>query len=125
MVLLDTNYLIRSLIPDTPEALHIIDWMQAGEILCTSAIAWYEFLCGPVNNEGIIVVYSLIEERVFPFTSDQSEEAASLFNKTGRKRNLHVDAMIASAAIITNAKLATENITDFNHFVPMGLKLVS
>ncbi len=124
MILLDTNYLIRTLIPKTPEALRIIDWIQAGETLCTSSIAWYEFLCGPVNNEGIIVVHSLIEERVLPFTADQSAEAARLFNKTGRKRNLRVDAMIASAAIISNAKLATENITDFTYFIPLGLRLV-
>ncbi|RKX88378.1 MAG: hypothetical protein DRP58_00590 [Spirochaetes bacterium] len=125
MVLLDTNYLIRSLIPETLEASRIINWIKNSEVLCTSTIAWYEFLCGPVNEEGIIVVHSLIEERVLPFTSDQSVEAAHLFNKTGRKRNLRVDAMIASAAIINNAKLATENITDFNHFVPLGLKLVN
>lgn len=124
MILLDTNYLIRSLVPETPEALRIIDWIQIGEVLCTSGIAWYEFLCGPVNNEGIIVVYSLLEERVLPFTTDQAAESARLFNKTGRKRNLRVDAMIASAAIITNAKLATENITDFTNFVHLGLQLV-
>ena len=124
MILLDTNYLIRSLVPETPEALRIIDWIQIGEVLCTSGIAWYEFLCGPVNDEGIIVVYSVLEERVLPFTADQAAESARLFNKTGRKRNLRVDAMIASAAIITNAKLATENTTDFTHFVHLGLKLV-
>ena len=124
MVLLDTNYLIRSLIPETSEALRVIDWIQTGEILCTSGIAWYEFLCGPVNEEGIMVVYSLLDERVLPFTSDQAAEAARLYNKTGRKRTLRVDAMIASTAIISNAKLATENISDFKNFVSLGLQLV-
>ncbi len=124
MILLDTNYLIRSLVPETPEALRIIDWIQIGEVLCTSGIAWYEFLCGPVNNEGIIVVYSLLEERVLPFTADQAAESARLFNQTGRKRNLRVDAMKAAAAIMNNAKLATENITDFTNFVHLGLQLV-
>lgn len=124
MILLDTNYLIRSLIPETPEALSVIEWIQTGEALCTSSIAWYEFLCGPVNDEGIIVVYSLLEERVFPFTSDQAAESARLYNNTGRKRTLRVDSMIASAAIIINAKLATENISDFKNFVSLGLQLV-
>ncbi len=124
MILLDTNFLIRSLIPETQESESIFDWLQKDEVLCTSGIAWYEFLCGSVNDEGIIVVYSLLEERVLPFTSDQSTEAARLFNKTGRKRNLRVDAMIASAAIINNAILATENISDFKSFVPLGLKLI-
>ncbi|MCF6334743.1 MAG: type II toxin-antitoxin system VapC family toxin [Spirochaetales bacterium] len=124
MILLDTNYLIRSLIPETIEAIRIIEWIQNGEILCTSGVAWYEFLCGPVDDEGIIVVHSLLEERVIPFTSDHSAEAAHLFNKSGRKRHLRVDAMIASAAIISNASLATENIIDFKHFVDFGLQLI-
>lgn len=124
MILLDTNYLIRSLIQETPEALRVIDWIQAGEHLCTSGIAWYEFLCGPVTDEGIIVVYSLLDERVLPFTSDQAAEAARLYNNTGRMRTLRVAAMIASAAIVTNAKLATENISDFKNFVSLGLQLV-
>ena len=124
MILLDTNYLIRSLVPKTSEALCIIDWIRTGEILCTSAIAWYEFLCGPVDDEGIFVVHSLLDERILPFTADQAAEAARLFNETGRKRNLRVDAMIASASIITNAKLATGNIKDFTSFIPLGLQLV-
>jgi len=124
VILLDTNYLIRSLIPETQEAQRIINWVQMDEVLCTSGVAWYEFLCGPVDDEGIIVVYSLLEERVLPFTADQSAEAARLFNESGRKRNLRVDAMIAAASIINNTKLATENITDFTSFVPMGLQLI-
>ncbi len=124
MILLDTNYLIRSLIPETSEALRIIEWIKNGEILCTSGIAWYEFLCGPVDDDGIMVVHSLLEERVLPFTSDQSAEAARLYNESGRKRHLRVDAMIASAAIISNARLATENIGDFTHFISLGLQLI-
>ena len=124
MILLDTNYLIKALILETEEAQRIINWIEGGEMLCTSGVAWYEFLCGPVNDEGIIVIYSLLEERVLPFTSDQSTEAARLFNKSGRKRTLRVDAMIASAAIISNSKLATGNISDFTPFVDHGLQLI-
>ncbi|MCK5153549.1 MAG: type II toxin-antitoxin system VapC family toxin [Spirochaetales bacterium] len=124
MILLDTNYLIKALVPETEEALRIINWIEGGEMLCTSGIAWYEFLCGPVNDEGIIVIYSLLEERVLPFSSDQSAEAARLFNKSGRKRTLRVDAMIASAAIISNSKLATGNISDFTPFIHLGLQLI-
>jgi predicted nucleic acid-binding protein len=125
MIILDTNYLIRSLVEGTSEALRIVDWIQTGETLCTSGVAWYEFLCGPVDDEGIFVVRSLLNERILPFTADQAAEAARLFNETGRKRNLRVDAMIASAAIITGAELATENIRDFTNFTPMGLKMIT
>ncbi len=124
MILLDTNFLIRSLVSETSEALCIIDWIQSGELLCTSGITWYEFLCGPVDDEGIAVAATLLEERIIPFTPDQAAEAARLYNQTGRKRNLRVDAMIAAAAIIADAELATENIKDFTYFIPSGLRLI-
>ena len=123
MILLDTNYLIRVLVPDSVEAERVTDWYQAHEDLCTSSVAWYEFLCGPVDDEGILIVQSLLQGRVLPFTADQAAESARLHNATGRKRGLRVDAMIAAAAIIANAELATGNVVDFSNFKPFGLRL--
>jgi len=123
VILLDTNYLIRSLVHKSREMQRIAEWVTAGEELITSSISWYEFICGPVDGEGIFVVSSLIEERIIPFSGDQAVEAARLFNETGRKRNLRVDAMIAAAAIITHAELATENLGDFSEFTAFGLIL--
>ena len=34
-----------------------------------------------------------------------------------------IDAMIAAAAIIAKAQLATANIEDFKPFLPLGLKM--
>ena len=124
MILLDTNYLIRSLVRQSSEMEKIVNWIEAGEDLLTSAVSWYEFICGPVDEEGISLVASLIEERILPFTADQAAEAARLFNETGSKRYLRIDAMIAAAAIISNSKLATENLDDFNYFTPLGLHLL-
>lgn len=124
MILLDTNYLIRALVPDSMEANRIAGWIKDGEDLITSGISWYEFVCGPVDEKAIALILSLIDDRIIPFTGDQAVEAARLFNGTERKRNLRIDAMIASAAIISNAELATENTDDFEKFVPLGLKLV-
>lgn len=124
MILLDTNYLIRVLVPRSEESRRVIKWIEEGEELLTSAVSWYEFVCGPVDDEGISIVSSLIEGRIIPFTGDQAVEAARLFNETGRKRHLRVDAMIASAAIVTNARLATENISDFEKFTPLGLQMI-
>lgn len=131
MILLDTNYLIRALVPASAEAGKVIAWTGAGKDLCTSAVCWYEFLCGPVTAEGIDIIYGLIQERVLPFTSDQAAEASRLFNATGRSRRpigrtrrLRVDAMIAAAAIISNASLATDNGDDFSLFTPLGLRLL-
>ncbi len=123
MILLDTNYLIRALVRDSVESERIVDWFQAGEDLCTSSIAWYEFLCGPVDDEGVLVVQSLLQERMLPYTTDQAIESARLFNATGRKRHLRVDAMIAAAAILANAELATGNTGHFAEFRKLGLKL--
>ncbi len=124
MILLDTNYLIRALVRESSEMEKIVTWINTGEDLLTSAVSWYEFICGPVDEEGISLVASLIEERILPFTADQAAEAARLFNETGRKRYLRIDAMIAAAAIISNSKLATENLNDFNYFTPLGLQLL-
>jgi len=123
MILLDTNYLIRALVPDSVESERIVDWFQAGEDLCTSSIAWYEFLCGPVDDEGVLVVQSLLQDRILPYTTDQATESARLFNATGRKRHLRVDSMIAAAAIIAAAELATGNTGHFADFRKFGLKL--
>jgi len=123
MILLDTNYLIRVLVKDSIESERIIDWFQAGVDLCTSSVAWYEFLGGPVDDEGVLAVQSLLRERILPFTTDQAAESSRLFNATGRQRHLRVDAMIAAAAIIANADLATGNIEHFIGFRNYGLKL--
>jgi len=123
VILLDTNYLIRALVPGSSEIERITVWIEAGEELVTSAVSWYEFICGPVDEEGVFLVSSLLEERIIPFSKNQSIEAARLFNETGRKRNLRIDAMIAAAAIISDAALATENLDDFKKFIPLGLRL--
>lgn len=122
MILLDTNYLINVLIVGCSEAERVKAWYQEDE-LCTTAIAWYEFLCGPVDDEGIMVVRSLLHDRILPFTADQAAESSRLFNVTGRKRNLRVDAMIAAASIVTNADFATANQDDFACFSAFGLRL--
>lgn len=123
MILLDTKYLIKSLVPGAPEAGQVMGWLKTKEDLCTSGICWYEFLCGPVDDEGIIVVSSFLNRRILPFTADQAAEASRLFNQTGRKRHLRVDAMIAAAAIIAGAHLAADNIADFEEFVDLGLQI--
>lgn len=124
MILLDTNYLIRALVPGSVEAAAIFGWIDAQEDLCTSSVCWYEFLCGPVDEEGVIVVRAILRERILPFTGDQAAESSRLFNAVGRKRSLRVDAMIAAAAIVANAELATANFDDFAGFEPLGLRLL-
>mgnify|MGYP006290127983 CR=1 FL=1 len=99
-------------------------WVEQESDLITSSISWYEFLCGPVDQNGIELMESILKDRVIPFTSDHAREAARLFNTVGRRRSLRVDAMIAAAAIVNNAALATDNRRDFSVFTGQGLRLL-
>jgi predicted nucleic acid-binding protein len=60
---------------------------------------------------------------VVAFDDAQALTAAELFNATGRKRALRVDAMIAATAMVLDATLATSNHEDFAEFAPSGLRL--
>ncbi len=124
MILLDTNYLIRALVEGTMEAERVSSWLDQGEELCTSSIAWYEFLSGPVDDAGVDVMRAVLHDRVLPFIADTASEAARLFNASGRARRLRFDAMIAASATMTAAGLATGNEADFRTFTTEGLLLV-
>lgn len=124
MICLDTNYLIRGLIPATEEADKIIHWLENGEPIGTPAVAWYEFLCGPVSGEEIQLAKAILTADVLVFADAQATEAARLFNTVNRSRRLRVDAMIAGTAITAKARLATQNRADFEPFVAHGLRLI-
>jgi len=123
MILLDTNYLIGALVAGSLESKQILDWLEQGEVLITAMPAWYEFLCGPVSEGHIKAVHSILSE-IVPLDEAQSSEAARLFNQTGRKRSLRVDALIAACATLKGAMLATRNISEFEAFEEHGLQLV-
>ena len=123
MICLDTNFLIRSLIPGTEEASAIEQWLRDREPLSISAIGWYEFLCGSTEEEAQLAV-ALLKGGILPFTPTEARVAASGFRSLNKPRRLRVDAMIAATAIAANAPLATNNRDDFEPFVPHGLKLI-
>ena len=123
MICLDTNYLILGIVPGSQESRELIRWYQAGEVLMAPMPAWYEFLCGPVTPAQVSSIRAFLQD-IIPFDETQANEAARLFNEAGRKRSLRVDAMIAAAAMVAGARLATNNRKDFKIFEPHGLKLV-
>jgi hypothetical protein len=49
MIHLDTNYLIGLLVKGSPQVLHVDGWLAAGQSLAAGAVAWTEFLNGPVS----------------------------------------------------------------------------
>ncbi len=122
VICLDTNYLILGLVSDSTEAEQLIGWSRTGETFCAPSTVWYEFLCGPVNAAQVSTMKGVLQ-RILPFDDRQAQEAARIYNATGRKRRLRVDAMIAAAAITNRIPLATSNQDDFAEFVPLGLTL--
>jgi len=124
MICLDTNYLVCSLIPGTREADAVESWLQNGTELYAPSVAWYEFLCGPINSDEVLLVRAILTGGLIPFEDAHAEAAARLFNATGRLRRLRLDAMIASSAMVAGCRLATSNLADFKVFVPFGLDLV-
>lgn len=123
VICLDTNYLIRLLVPGSREAAEISAWHRADEPLITPMLAWFEFLCGPVTVEQEEVVRGFLSD-VIPIGEPQARLAAELFNQSGRMRRNRIDTLIAATAIHAKARLATANRDDFAPFEDHGLSLI-
>jgi len=119
---LDTNALIA--LPLWLRKGHpLIARVEVGEPVATSAIAWYEYLSGPIDAKEAHLVENFIERRVLVTDARQAQLAADLYNAAGRKRSLKIDALIAAAAIVNGAELLTLNLQDFAPFAARGLRL--
>jgi predicted nucleic acid-binding protein len=122
MIHLDTNFLIQATVAGSPAHAGFRKWTGAGEAFGVSAVAWAEYLCGPLDPQG-----EAIAKQMFPlpesFLAGDAALAADLFNQTGRRSRSLADCMIAAVAIRCGAKLATINTPDFQPFVRHGLVL--
>ena len=123
MIHLDTNYLIGLPVKGSAAALEVDGWLAAGELLAASAIAWTEFLNGPITALEVSRVEAVLQFRIIPFGQTEAALAAELFNKTGRRRGSRFDCLIAATAIQAQAEIASVNQADFKQFLPHGLKL--
>ena len=122
MIHIDTSFMIRALEPDSEADRKLRVWLHRYEPLAMSAIAWAEFLCGPIEPAQIELTARIVPSRV-PFEEDDARIAAGLFNASGRRRGSLTDCMIAASAVRMNAKLATVNRADFQRFADSGLEL--
>ncbi len=120
---LDTCFVIRALVPGTQADAHLRQWLQEQRRLCMNAIAWTEFLCGPLKPEQVELAERIVTERI-DFTEQDARRAAELFNTAGRRRGTLADCMIAACARERNAALATLNRQDFQVFERSGLRLI-
>lgn len=121
MIHLDTSYLVRALVPGSREDVQLRAWLSSETALAISAVAWAEFLCGPLDANDLSLAGAVVGEAV-PLTADHAVRAAALFNAAGRRRGTFVDCLIASVAIEEDALLATCNPKDFSGMA--GLRLV-
>ena len=124
MIHLDTNLLIDLVTIGSPHIAVIRQWLEDGEELAVSAIAWSEFLNGPHTRQQKDAVQAIVEGRVLDFSAKEAEQASRLFHYTGRKRGSLAVCMIAAAAMTRDLRLATRNIRAFEKFAPYGLKLL-
>lgn len=122
MIHIDTGFLIRGLVRSSKEDQKLRLWLRGGEELAMSAVAWAEFLCGPLEDTHIDLAMRVILSRV-PLGDTAAQLAAMLFNATGRRRGSLADCMIGATAIVADAALATTNGKDFERFEAHGLRL--
>lgn len=122
MTHLDTNFLIDALVPGSAQEAQLVGWLSAGEPIGMSALAWGEFLCGPLSPTAEGSARQLLTASE-PLERLDAEKAADLFNLTGRRSKSYVDCCIAAVAIRLHAPLATSNRSDFVPMTSHGLIL--
>jgi predicted nucleic acid-binding protein len=123
MIHLDTNMLIQAMVTGSSAETSILNWLTSNESLGVSAIAWSEFLCGPLTSEDEMLARLLLSDPE-PFLAIDARKAAELFNATGRRSRSMADCQIAAIAHRLGARIATANRADFDPFIPFGLVLV-
>lgn len=119
---LDTSFLIRALDPARPESAQLLGWLRDHHSIAISALAWGEFLCGPLAEDDVALASRVVFAHA-PVGAAEATEGARLFNHAGRRRNSFPDCIIAATAITAGAQLATSNHADFERFVGAGLEL--
>ena len=76
MIHLDTNLLIDLVTIGSPHIAVIRQWLEEGEELDVSAIAWSEFLNGPHTKAQKDAVHAILEGRIMDFTAKDAEQAS-------------------------------------------------
>lgn len=124
MIHLDANVLIA--LPVLARQRHALTQrISQGEPVATSSLAWFEYLCGPVDDAEQQLARAVIGGRIVEVDETIAERAATLFNLAGRKRSMRTDSLIAAAALLAGAELATYNADDFSAFTTHGLTLLA
>lgn len=121
MIDLDANFLV-DLLRSGHSARRLEQWAIPPQEINISAVAWAEFLCGPLPPNAAANARAVLD-KIEPLIADDAQFAARIFNETGRRLRSLPDCMIAAIAIRRGAALATLNAADFKRFQHFGLKL--
>jgi predicted nucleic acid-binding protein len=103
-------------------AKNLREWLKTGEQLATSAIAWSEFLSGPVSQNQINGVRTILADQIVPFGVSEAATAASVQSSWAAARRAR-GFIYCCSAILAGAPLLTKNLADFEIFEPFGLQL--
>ena len=123
MIQLDTNYLVAALRVGTREERQLDAWLRADVQISISALAWAEFLCGPIDEPMRHLAEKVITN-IEPLYAEDAEAGSRLFNLTGRRSRSLADCLIAAVALRCRARLATNNVADFKAFAEHGVELL-
>ena len=83
---LDSSFLIQALVAFSVEALALRTWFRQGRPVAMSAVAWGDFLCGPLSDKERALAARVVRTHL-PVRSEEAAEAARLFHATGRARS--------------------------------------
>ena len=122
MIHLDTSFVIHALVSGAPAGRQLEQWLLSREELNISTIALSELLCGPIAPFDQTLINGLFPSPE-PFLPPDAAKAAELFNVTGRRSRSLADCQIAAGALRCDARLATNNASDFAPFRSHGLLL--
>ncbi|MFM7179937.1 MAG: type II toxin-antitoxin system VapC family toxin [Verrucomicrobiales bacterium] len=120
---LDTNAIIALGDPSHAFFRAVEKCLEEGGSVCTDAVAWHEYIRGPVQPAEAARALLILENRVVELTRRTAETAAILFNATGRRRASTADCLIAASCMAEDATLLTQNVEDFKPFASHGLKI--
>lgn len=120
---LDTDALILGLAPGHVLRERLRQWGEQGARFAVSALAWSEFVCGPVSITAVQAWERLLKGAIVPLDARISARAALLFNLTGRRAHSLPHCIVAATAMHVDALLLTLKPEDYERFLPHGLAL--
>jgi hypothetical protein len=118
LICLDTAYLLRACLLNSPESKRLESWINQGHRFCAASSSWLEFLASPVEETVKEGMRQILLGGILAFGEEEAKTAQAL----GAGLNRYT--ITASCAIKAQAILASPEIDQYRPFVEQGLKLI-